>query len=174
MDEMNGGLHSRRPKVLPPSPEDKSIPRHLSHLSNTVTTIERRLLHLIKESTEGAVALDDFVSELSLLTKDLEGCYHQIADLRGRRDLTFDTNATLEELDRCCVWLYKKTYLEQAFFKKLHLERRLRSLISAEAYEVYQELLNVDEEEGEVLGKGPAEIRRLLLRDDTCLLPPNG
>ncbi len=70
------------------------------------------------------------------------------------------------------MWLYRKIHLEQAFFMKLHLEAKLRSLISAEAYEVYQELLNADEQEGESLSKDPAELRRLLLQDDTPLPPP--
>ncbi len=170
MNEVNGGLRGGQ-KMLHSSLEDEGTP-NLSPLSTTVNTIERRLLHLIKESAQGEVALDDFESELSLLTKDLERCYRQIVDLRGRRDFTFDTNASLEELDRRCVWLYKKTNLEQAFFKKLHLERKLRSLISAEAYEVYQELLDADEQEGEFLSKDPAELRRLLIQDDTPLPPP--
>jgi len=169
VDEVNGGLTGKRPNVLHPPLEAAGTPRPLAPLLDAVNTIERRLLQLIKESAQGDVALEDFVSELSLMTKDLERSYHQIADLSGRRDLSFDATATLGELEQRCVWLYRKICQEQAFFKKLHLEGKLRGLISAEAYEVYQELLNVDAEEREVLGKGSSEIRRLLSRDDLRL-----
>jgi len=164
--DVNGGLSGKR--VLHPSPEGAGTV-DLSPLSASVNTVEQRLLHMIKEGAQGEVALEDFGSELSRLTRVLEHCYREIADMSGRRDLSFDATATLGELDQRCVWLYRKICEEQAFFKKLHLEAKLRSLISAEAYEVYQELLNVDAEEREVLGKGPSEIRRRLLRDDAGL-----
>ncbi len=172
LDGVNARFVGRRQEVLSPSQrDDEGVSRFLSHLSNTVNTIEDRLLHLIRESAQGAVALEDFISELSLLRKDLERCYRQIADMQGRRDISFNTLAALGELDQRCVWLYRKIHLEQAFFKKLHLEGKLRGLISAEAYEVYQELLNVEEHEANALENDGPRIRRLLLKEDTCLLP---
>jgi len=168
MGEMNDRFLGRRQ----PSPGGEGAPVPLPHLTSAVKTIERRLFDLVKQSAQDELPLGDFVSELALLTQNLERCYRQIADLSARRDVDFDTTATLGDLDRCCMWLYRKIHLERAFFAKLRLEARLRGLISPAAYEVYQELLDVDEQEKAVLGRDPAEIRRLLLRDDACLPPP--
>lgn len=141
----------------------EDIPLTISYLSHTASNIEGRLLHLIKECTQGAVPLQDFVSELSLLSKDLQRCYRQAVEMKERRDLNFTAIAKLQEVDQHCVWLYRKINLEQAFFRKLHLETRHRSLISAEAFDVYQELINVEEHEREFRAKGDAEIKKLLL-----------
>jgi len=154
--------------VLPISAQsdDESGLRSLSHLSNATNSVERRLLHLIKQRAGGAISLEDFIGELSRLRGDLGRCYRQITETSGRRDLSFSIIASLDELDRWCLWLYRKTHLEQAFFEKLHLEQRLRTLISPEAFEVYQELLNVEEREREFLGKETSDIKRLMLTEN--------
>ncbi|TMI93498.1 MAG: hypothetical protein E6H00_01195 [Bacillati bacterium ANGP1] len=146
--------------------DDESGLRHLSHLSHTTNTVERRLLQLIKQRAGGAVSLEDFIGELSGLRGDLGLCYRQIAETSGRRDLSFSVIVALDELDQCCQWLYRKTHLEQAFFEKLHLEQRLRTLISPEADEVYQELLNIEEREREFVGKEASDIKRLMLTEN--------
>jgi len=121
---------------------------------------------LIKQRAGGAISLEDFIGELSRLRGDLGRCYRQITETSGRRDLSFSIIASLDELDQWCLWLYRKTHLEQAFFEKLHLEQRLRTLISPEAFEVYQELLNVEEREREFLGKETSDIKRLMLTEN--------
>ena len=151
--------------------DDESGLRSLSHLSNATNSVERRLLHLIKQRAGGAISLEDFIGELSRLRGDLGRCYRQITETSGRRDLSFSIIASLDELDQWCLWLYRKTHLEQAFFEKLHLEQRLRTLISTEAYEVYQELLNVEEREREFLGKEASDIKRLMLTEDGSAPP---
>ena len=159
--------------MLPSAQSDsESGLRHLSYISNTTYAVERRLLQLIKQRAAGLVSLEDFICQLSRLRGDLGRCYRQIAETNGRRDLTFSVIVSLDELDQCCQFLYRKTYLEQAFFEKLQLEQRLRTLISPEAYEVYQELLNVEEREREFLGKDAADIKRLMLMENGS--PPLG
>src|SRR5436853_5405878 len=96
--------------------DDESGLRHLSHLSNTTNAVERRLLQLIKQRAGGAVSLEDFIGEISRLRGDLGRCYRQIAETTGRRDLSFSIIVALDELDQWCLWLYRKTHLEQAFF----------------------------------------------------------
>ncbi|HTD46537.1 MAG TPA: hypothetical protein VK881_04640 [bacterium] len=146
--------------------DNESGLRSLAHLSTATNSAERRLLHLIKERAGEAVSLEDFIGELSRLRGDLGRCYREITETNGRRDLSFSIIAALDGLDQWCLWLYRKTHLEQAFFEKLHLEQRLRTLISTDAYEVYQELLTVEEREREFLGKEASDIKRLMLTEN--------
>jgi hypothetical protein len=151
--------------------EINQVPEAVSYLSNAALTIEGRLLRLVKESTQGAVPLDDFLSELSLLLKDLRRCYRQVVDLRERRDLSYKAAKELQEMEERCVWLYRKIHSEQTFFRKYHLEAKLRSMISAEAFAVYQELLNVEEQEQTNLLSDDSEVRRALERMESNFSP---
>ncbi len=69
----------------------------------------------------------------------------------------------LEHVDRHCLWLYRKIYLERAFYTKLDLEAKLRSSISAEGYAIYQEILCEEDGERELLAQSDAEVRNALL-----------
>jgi len=148
---------------LPRDLEEPDVSQQITRLADTVHTVERRLLQLVEEASQGAVPLEDLASELSLLGKEVARCYRQIGDLNDRRDLGFQAATKLQELDQHCVWLYRKTHLEQYFFRKWHLETRLRGLVSGEALTVYQEILTAEESEKEFLVQGDVEIRRLLL-----------
>jgi hypothetical protein len=143
----------------------ESIPEDVSYLANTARVIEERFLGLIKEAARGEIPLDDFLGELLLLSKDLQRCFRRVMEMKERRDLTFRAIQELEGLDRHCVWLYRRTHVEQSFFRKLHLETKLRNLISADAFSLYQELLDVEDEERAFLAKCDAEIRSLLLME---------
>jgi hypothetical protein len=135
--------------------------------------IEDRLLHLAREAAQGAVPLDDFASELSLLVKDLRRCFRRIVEMKERRDLSFKALQDIQLAELHCVWLYRKIHLEQAFFKKLHLETRLRSMISADSFDVYQALLEAEDQEREFLRKGDVEINRQLLGENGSI-PSHG
>lgn len=152
---------------MPPSHEShlETPPQQTSYLAHAVDVIEDRLLHLAKEAAQGAVPLEDFVSEVSLLVKGLRRCFRQVMDMKERRDLSFKALQELQLAEVHCVWLYRKIHLEEAFFKKLHLETKLRRMISADAFAVYQELLDAEDQEREFLRKGDAEISTQLLRD---------
>jgi hypothetical protein len=69
----------------------------------------------------------------------------------------------LEHLTSHCLWLYRKVHLEQTFYTKLDLEARLRSLISPEAYALYQEILCVEDCERAFLAQTDADLRSKLL-----------
>ena len=153
------------PVSLPRDFEAPDVPQQVIRLADTVHTVERRLLQLVEEASEGAVPLDDLDGELSLLGKEIARCYRQIGDIKDRRDLGFQASTKLEELDHHCIWLYRKTHLEQYFFRKWHLETRLRGLVSADALTVYQEILSAEVSEKEFLVRGDVEIRRLLLEE---------
>jgi len=128
-----------------------------SDLLIAIVTIESRILRLVRHGACD-IPVDNLAGELSLLSRDLGRCYRRLSDLRDRRDLTFKTQRKLERLQEQCIWLYRKAHREVAFFKKLDLETRLRSLISGDAFDVYQQLLCAEDDE-----------RRLAARDDTAL-----
>jgi len=147
----------------------------IAHLRDITGTIEHRMLHLIREGTREVVSLEDMMSELALLAKDVKRCYVRVADLRERRDVGFGVHRVLEEVDRQCIWLYRRLHLEQAFFRKLHLETRLRAIMSAEARQIYEELLDADHAGKGFEDQSDAEIGRVLLSgedgDDACSRP---
>jgi hypothetical protein len=148
------------------NPSVPDVAHEVARLAGIMNTIQDRLLSLVLEGTQKAIPLEDFTGELALLAKGIKRRYHEIKELRDRRDLTFQTLETLQEMDRHCVWLYRKIHLEECFFRKWHLEERLRGLISAEALRTYREILDVDAVEDDVLARDDREIRRILL-DET-------
>jgi hypothetical protein len=135
----------------------------LQDLTTILNILEGRVLYLIKESVRGAIAPDTVVAELAPLLRDLKACYRRLTDVKERQDLSYDAARQLGEADRRCVWLFRKIRLQQVFLTKLSLEARLRSLVSTEAYDIYQRLLTQDEEERETLNSDDAMIRDLLL-----------
>lgn len=139
------------------------VSQQLAQLVDITHTIERRLLQLVKEGIQKAIPLEDIVSELSLLAKEVERCYRRIACMRDRRDFDFKTEARFQEIDQHCVWLHRRIYSEQCFFRRWRLEIKLRTLISAEAFGVYQEILDAEHLEREYLMQGDAGIARRML-----------
>jgi hypothetical protein len=143
--------------VVPIRGENGTSGADITDLVITVTTIESRILRLVRDGAR-QIPPEDLTDELSILAQDLGRCYRRLADLRDRRDLSFTTQRKLHRLQEQCIWLYRKSQKERSFFKKLCLETRLRALISHDAFGVYQQLLNVDDEE-----------RRLAAHDDATL-----
>ena len=141
----------------------EGMQQSIAHLAYPVDVIEDRLLRLVKQAAQGTVRLTDFITEVSLLAKDLRRCFRQVVDMKERRDLGFQALQALQLAEVHCVWLYRKVHTEEAFFKKVLLETKLRSMISADASTVYQELLDAEDEEREFLRKGDAEISTQLL-----------
>jgi len=137
----------------------------LQNLTTILNILEGRVLYLIKESARGAIAPDAVVAELAPLLRDLQACYQRLTDVKERQDLSYDAARQLDEADRWCVWVFRKIRLQHVFLTKLSLEARLRSLVSAEAYNIYQRLLNHDEEERETLNSDDARIRDRLLEE---------
>jgi hypothetical protein len=135
-------------------------------LSSILNNLEGRFLYLIKEEASGAIPREGVVSELSLLSRDLKSCFRRLVDLQERRDLSFKATKELQEIDQCCVWLFRKIRVQQTFLKKLSLEARLRSLVSPEAFSAYQTLLNLDEEDRDTITADEAKIRLLLLQPE--------
>ena len=137
----------------------------LRDLTTILNILEGRALYLIKESVRGAIAPDGVVAELAPLLRDLRACYRRLTDVKERQDLSYDAARQLDEADRRCVWLFRKIRLQQVFLTKLSLEARLRSLVSPEAYDIYQTLLNQDEEERDALNSDDDRIREFLLEE---------
>lgn len=149
----------------------EEVPQHLSELSDTIATLERRLLLLITDRTRGVISLADFTSGLALMLPDLESCYRRLRGMAELRNLGFKTIRMLQELEEACVWLYKKIRLEQTFFQRLNLDATLRSLVSPEAFDLYQDILDIAEWERVFLRQSDAEIRQLLLGETGIPLP---
>jgi hypothetical protein len=151
--------------VLPVSEDTDTndIARLVSDVSSTTEFVERHLLRLVREAARGEVAVRELTEELSALSADLQRSYQQVADAADRRDLSFRAVTTLEQLGQRCLWLYRKMHLERAFYVKLDLEARLRSMISPEGYAVYQEILCIDHDERGLLAQSDTELRSALL-----------
>ena len=135
----------------------------LAEGSGVAHATERRLLHLVRDAALGKVRAAELTVELSALAMELQASFRKLVDAQDRRDLGFRTMAALEQLTARHVWLYKKIQLEEAFYTKLELETLLRSMISADGYEVYQKLLSVEDLERGLLALSDADLRRALL-----------
>lgn len=142
------------------------VSRLVAEVSTTVEIVERRLLRFVKEGGLGTLDLQVLTTELAALSADLRRCYKLLADAAGRRDLGFRAIIELEHLTNQCLWLYRKVHLEQTFYTKLDLEGKLRSLISPEAYGLYQEILCIEDCERGLLAQTDADLRNRLL--DVC------
>ncbi len=138
------------------------LSQQLGHLIDVAFTIERRLLHLVKEGTQKTIPPEDIVSELGLLAKEVARCHQRRADFQERRDLGFKTEARLKELQQQLIWLRRKIQVEQGFFQRWHLETKLRAQITPEAFSVYQEIIDAEQLSREFLMRSDAEIERLL------------
>lgn len=119
----------------------------LEAVTSALSVLERRVLHIIREFSEGGIPIADVLSELQLLGKDACRLLRRAEDARTRRDLEYGTWIRLEEISRHCVWLYRKIRLEQIFFRKLHMEAGFRQMVSPEAFAIYEALLDLEERE---------------------------
>lgn len=131
-------------------------------LATILDILEGRVLYLMKESVRGAIAPDDVASDLAPLLRDLKSSFKRLTEVKERRDLTFEATRELQEIDQRCVWLFRKIRVQRAFLTKLNLEVQLRSRVSAEAFNIYQMLRAMDEEERDALASDDAKIRALL------------
>ncbi len=134
-------------------------------LSTILNMLEGRFLYLIKEEANGAIPPEGVASELSLLSRDLKSCFRRLVEVQERRDLSFKATKELREIDQRCVWLFRRIRVQQTFLRKLGLEAKLRSLVPPGAFDIYQTLLNLDEEERETLASDDTRIRQLILMD---------
>lgn len=146
------------------------VAEQLTRIADIVHTVERRVLHLIQEGATKGTPFDDIGGELSLLAKDVKRSYRRIVELRDQRNIGFKAEGKLLELERHCIWLYRRTQLEHWFFRKLQLETKLRDLISAPAFELYQEILDAHELAREVVMRSDEQTKSLLLEEEE--IPP--
>lgn len=143
--------------------ESPDVADLLAEGSEVAQAAERRLLHLVRDAALGKVRAAELTVELSALAVELQGSFRKLVDAQDRRDLGFRMMAALEQLTARHVWLYRKIQLEEAFYTKLELETLLRSLISADGYEIYQKLLSVEDMERGLLALSDSDLRRALL-----------
>lgn len=143
----------------------------IEELKDAAQAVERLLLHLVAEAPRGAVPFDNLAGELELLAKNVMRNYRRVVYLKARRDLGFGAVTQLNTLGAHYIWLFRRAHLERLFYTKLHLEAELRTLVSDEAFEIYQRLLGADEQEQEVVSRDDAEIAALLLGERPTSLP---
>ncbi len=134
-------------------------------VSAIVDLLDTRFHYLIKEEARDIIPPEEVAGELLLLARDLKRCFRRLVEVEERHDLSFRAAMELQEIDRHCVWLFRKLRTQQASLKRLGLEARLRELVAAEAFNIYQTLLSVDEEERQSLANDDTRIRSLLLED---------
>lgn len=141
-------------------------------LSTILDILEGRVLYLMREGVRGVIAPDGVAGELRPLLRDLKACFKRLAEVKERQDLTFEVTRELQEIDQRCVWLFRKIRVQQAFLAKLNLEAQLRNLVSAEAFNIYQTLRVLDEDERDALASDDVRIRALLLEEQPQNSPP--
>jgi hypothetical protein len=130
-----------------------------------VEMLDARFLHLLREGAAGVIPPEQLANELAGLERDVKRCFQRLTEVRERRDLSFKTAQELLEIDRHCIWLFRKLRVQQAFLKKLALEAKLRTLVSEEAFNIYLMLLNLDEEERQSLASDDEKTRMLMLEE---------
>ena len=139
-------------------------------LSGILNILEGRFLYLVRESGRGAIPPEAVVGELTFLSRDLRACFLRLGELAERRDFSFRTARELQEIDRRCVWLFRKIRLQEIFLRKLSLETHLQRIVSSEAFTIYQTLLSLDEEERDMQSSDDPRIRAAILTEED---PPN-
>jgi hypothetical protein len=154
------------------SDADDVLLRIRQDLSGILNVLEGRYLYLLKEGARGNVPEEGVIGELSFLSRDLRACFRRLIEMEERQDLSFTATKDLQEIDQRCVWLFRKIRVQQAFLKKLRLEATLRSLVSTEAFDIYQRVLTFDEEERESVAADEARIRALLQEENERPHPP--
>lgn len=137
----------------------------LDAIFSALAVLEGRVLHLIRECSEGTIPLADVLSEMHLLGRDVGRLDRRAEEANQRRDLPFSASARLEDIGHHCTWLYRKIQMEQVFFRKLHMEVGLRQLISEEAFSVYQALLELEEREAFLQRSTEEQIRSTMRLD---------
>ena len=136
-----------------------------SNVSSIVEILDTRFHYLMKEEARGVIPPEDVAGELALLARDLKRCFRRLVEVEERRDLSFKAIKELQEIDQHCVWLFRKLRVQQAFLRKLSLEAKLREMIAAEAFNIYQTLLNLDDEERQSLATDDAKIRMFMFEE---------
>lgn len=139
----------------------------LDGISSALAVVEGRVLHLIREFSEGSIPLTDVLSEMQLLGRDVGRLDRRAEEANERRDLPYGAWTRLEEMGRHCVWLYRKIQMEQVFFRKLHMEVGLRQLVSEEAFSVYQALLELEGREVFLQRSSEEQIRQIMRMETT-------
>ncbi|MCS7173108.1 MAG: hypothetical protein N0A24_06890 [Armatimonadetes bacterium] len=156
----------------PPNP---GLARTLTELVHGLRLIEGRLLRAIRQAARGDTTPEALIQDLRDLLVDLQRSYRRAEELLDRRDLLFSHEQKLRQILQHHVWLYRRIHLEQFFLSKLRLEAQLRSMISEEAFELYQDLQGIDELERAFLLKTDQEVQ-LSLRESSqgdLWIPPH-
>lgn len=107
--------------------------------------------------------VEDVTAELMVLSKELKQCHHRVREVDERTDLDYEDTEDLKRLDGYGIWLFRKIHLEQLLVHKFAIEAQLRGLISDGAFQIYEALLEAEDEEHQLLTSGSDRIRDQLL-----------
>ncbi|MDR5708528.1 MAG: hypothetical protein QN172_08315 [Armatimonadota bacterium] len=155
-------------------PLNPGITRTLAEVVHGLRLMEGRLLRTVRQAARGDRTPEELLQDLRDLLIDLQRSYRRAVDLLDRRDLLFAQEQKLAQILQHHVWLYRRIHLEQFFLSKLRLEAQLRTLVSEEAFEIYQDIQGLDELERAFLLKTDQEAQ-LALREgsqDDFWIPP--
>src|SRR5579864_427344 len=129
---------------------------HLGTLAQGVETLlrdlEHRLLDAIQRGARGTADTDGVLGELDRIVPEIRRAYVPLHEGLERRDLGFELASRLQAIRDRCLWLYRKSRLEQCFFTKLRLERGLRDAIYTQIVETNQEISSIEDTERELRG----------------------
>lgn len=130
--------------------------RALRYLEATLDAAEQHFVALVARGLVGEPPM------LRILD-DLRRVLSALAEMDGRRDVTFLSLQRLQGVRTRALWLYRRLVQEQVFARKSALEQKLKSLISPEAYQVYLSLQECElEEEAERLASDEDLALRLM------------
>lgn len=153
----------RPPGALQTGPRPEREPDELlSSVARELESLDARLLRVVRRGGKPVKSVDRLVAELRSLLQDLQYSYLALSKLLDRRDLRFSQEAQARRLLRHHVWLYRKIHLEQFFLHKLQLEAKLRVMVSAEAFDLYQELQGLEHLERTFARRTDEQVSRAL------------
>ncbi len=137
--------------------------------------IESQLIQLTREGSRGGTragerSLDEVISELAALPQRIHPHYSRLVEILERRDLTYELVATIEELRKRALWLYRRSRLERIFYAKLRLERSLRDTLYRQILEAYDEFSSMEAMESHLRGFSDDVLAAELLREDVAAL----
>lgn len=119
-----------------------------STIQDELSAIEAQLIGLTRgAAAAGERPLDEIITELTGLAVHIRRGLSHVQESLERRDLTYDDAAELQEVRRRALWLYRRSRLEQLFYRKLLLERLLRDSLYRQVLETYEELSSLEAEE---------------------------
>ncbi|MDR7521679.1 MAG: hypothetical protein QN168_04355 [Armatimonadota bacterium] len=134
-----------KPRVIPRA---GAVRLSTEPLRRDLQELERRFLLLQGLLAEGP--FQDFTAEFCAILGELGAIGNRLAEMAGRRNITYLVDRRLAILLQYCLWLARRVSAECLLHHQIRLEQELKRLIGPEAYQVYLRLEDVEDAAREV------------------------